>query len=114
MRERAVLNQDLTRSNKFWTEVIHLFQFCWPYEVNNTFHLDHESGLYGFSGLYERQLREIRMWRMDHSFFVSFPDTYDDIVHLDGIPLRLMQPGGEAPATTEEGFDLDMHAAETK
>jgi hypothetical protein len=65
MRERAVLDRDFTRSDKFWNEVIHLFQFCWPYEANEAFCLDQTSGLYTFSGLYERRVREIRM---EHAF----------------------------------------------
>ncbi|KEF58093.1 uncharacterized protein A1O9_06016 [Exophiala aquamarina CBS 119918] len=80
LRERAVLCHGLTQSNKFWTEVIYYFRFCWPYTVDDIVSLDSATGLYGFSKVYDHYVYEIRMWKMDMNFFVSFPETYDDIV----------------------------------
>ena len=109
MRERAVLNQQFTRSDKFWNEVIHLFQFCWPYGADEAFSLDQKSGLYHFSGLYERQVREIRMWKMHPSFFVSYPDTYDDIEGPDYFPLRILPPDAEEGSVETWAVDCRLH-----
>ncbi|KAK6387732.1 hypothetical protein LTS17_001001 [Exophiala oligosperma] len=80
LRERAVLCQNLTQTNKFWTEVIYSFRFCWPYTVHDIVSLDSNTGLYEFSGMFNHHLYEIQMWRMDSKFFESFPETYDDIM----------------------------------
>ncbi|KIW21681.1 hypothetical protein PV08_02261 [Exophiala spinifera] len=91
LRERAVLCQKLTQTNKFWTEVIYLFRFSWPYTVRDVLSLNSDTGLYEFSGMFNNYLYEIQRWRMDLKFFESFPETYDDIIPAEVIerPLHL-------------------------
>ena len=97
LRERAVLCQSLTQTNKFWTEVIYYFRFCWPYTIHEIVSLSPDTGLYEFSGMYNHYLYEIRMWKMDMRFFESFPETYDDIIPALEIE-RPMQPASvDAP-----------------
>ncbi|RMD41175.1 hypothetical protein DV735_g3940, partial [Chaetothyriales sp. CBS 134920] len=80
LRERAVLSEELTRSNKFWTQVIYDFRFHWPYSIADTVWVSPTTGLYEFSPVFNHHVFEIRMWQMDMKFFESFPDTYDDII----------------------------------
>lgn len=134
LRERAVLDQDITKSDQFWREVIQLFEFNWPYSVEDAFWLDQSSGLYNFTGLYERQVREIRMWNMNPSFFTSFPDTFEDIVPAANISMspslplpaadfyRLLPAGAKGGETDKEegntslgrgGYRKGMHGSKT-
>lgn len=80
LRERAVLDQETTKSNRFWREVIQLFHFNWPYAPELLYQFNESSKLYSFTGTYENHIRDIRMWNMNPAFFSSFPATYDDII----------------------------------
>jgi hypothetical protein len=80
LRERAVLSQDMTKSNRFWREVIHLFEFNWPYSAEMPYIYDASADMYRFTGAFENRVRDIRCWNMHTQFFKSFPDTFDDIV----------------------------------
>ncbi|KAK5259362.1 hypothetical protein LTR40_006124 [Exophiala xenobiotica] len=97
LRERAVLCQSLTQTNKFWTEVIYYFRFCWPYTIHEIASLSPGTGLYEFSGMYDHYLYEIRMWKMDMKFFESFPETYDDIIPSLEIERPIQSASVDAP-----------------
>lgn len=75
-----MLCPNLTRTDKFWNEVIYYFRFYWPYNMQDIVMLNPVTKLYEFSGVYDHHLYDIRMWRMDMRFFESFPETYDDIM----------------------------------
>ncbi|ETN45758.1 uncharacterized protein HMPREF1541_09591 [Cyphellophora europaea CBS 101466] len=109
LRERSVLDQETTKSNKFWREVIQLFRLNWPYSPDSAYQLDQNSGLYSFTGTYENHVREIRMWNVDPSFFKSFPATVDDIIPPGSlaplyvrpnplVPLEIMDAVNEEPS----------------
>lgn len=80
LRERAVLDPTLTLSNKFWSDVIYCFRFCWPYDEAEAIKVDPRTKLFGFTGKFQNSVRDIHKWTMDESFFAAFPDTYEDIV----------------------------------
>lgn len=61
------------------------FRLRWSYEQGDVFRLE-ETGLYQFSGLYEKTFRDINLWTMDFEFFEAFPELYDDIIPYEGIP----------------------------
>lgn len=91
LRERAVLNPEITKDNKFWREIIGLFQLHWPYAPEKAFEVSPTTGLLSFSGLYEKHVRDLHMWRMQTDFFKSFPAVFDDIMLITPITL---QPAG--------------------
>lgn len=108
LRERAVLDPTVTRSNKFWREIIGLFELHWPYQPQEAFQVDPITNLYTFSALYENHHREISMWRMKTDFFRSFPAVFEDIVlftHLYRQPST--RPIRAIPATPESNDPLD-------
>lgn len=80
LRERAVLDPSLISSDKFWSDVIYCFRFCWPHEEADAVKLDPQSQLLGFTGTFQNSVRDIDKWKMDQAFFEAFPETFDDIV----------------------------------
>lgn len=93
LRERAVLNPEITKDNKFWREIIGLFQLHWPYAPEQAFEVNPSTGLLSFSGLYEKHVRDLRMWRMQTDFFRSFPGVVDDIMLITPVYLQPVGPG---------------------
>ncbi|KIW79470.1 hypothetical protein Z517_06082 [Fonsecaea pedrosoi CBS 271.37] len=85
LRERFTFADPQLLNNKFWKLFALSFRLHWPYELGDIFRLD-ETGLYQFSGLYEKTFRDINTWTMDCEFFQAFPETYDDIMPYGGIP----------------------------
>lgn len=90
LRERAVQNASLTVSNHFWTRVIYDFRFHWPFVITEAFECDIYAGLFSFSALFEKYIRNIDTWQMDLAFFTAYPETYEDLVAAPTIP-RSMQ-----------------------
>lgn len=80
VRERAVHSQGMTRDNKFWTDIIYRFRFHWPYDPTEAVDFNANTGLFALSGLFQNQVHNIHMWKMDLSFFTGFPELYDDIM----------------------------------
>jgi hypothetical protein len=85
------LDPEVTKSNKFWREIIGLFELHWPYAPEEAFQSDPSTGLFTFSGLYEKHVRDLHMWRMQTDFFKSFPDVFDDIMLIT--PIYIQPPG---------------------
>lgn len=117
LRERAVLDPTVTKSNRFWREIIGLFELHWPYQPEEAFQVDPMTNLFTFSGLYENHVREIRMWRMKTDFFKSFPAVFDDIAMYAQIypqpnitAMRAIEP---APAPSNP-LDEDERQAQSK
>jgi hypothetical protein len=124
LRDRAVLDPSLTKSNRFYREFIALLSFHWPYQTEEAFGIDPITGLYTFSGLYENHFRDLRMWRMHTDFFRSFPDAFDDITPNIPIPMQIqsmpaprVQRVIEAAPTSDllnsEGEDFDTTLQQT-
>jgi hypothetical protein len=80
LRERAVLDPNITLSDRFWNDVIYCFRFYWPYDEADAVKIDPGSKLFGFTGKFQNSVKEIHKWTMDETFFATFPDTFDDIV----------------------------------
>jgi hypothetical protein len=114
LRERAVLDWDLTSPNRFWNDVIYRFRFIWPYEVNEAVKLNPLSRLFHFSGIYKNYVEEISMWTMDSSWFAAFPDTVDDILPALNIewPLDPSASDGEMIAPKALPLPLTEEAVE--
>lgn len=111
LRERAVLCHGMTRSNQFWREVIHLFEFNWPYTTEMPYEFDPRSNIYRFTGAYENRVRDIRCWNMHPQFFKSFPDTFDDIVPSSFVaPLYTQLGFCTTLEDTRDGTDADGQA----
>ncbi|ETN37715.1 uncharacterized protein HMPREF1541_07338 [Cyphellophora europaea CBS 101466] len=92
LRERGVMHPETTKSNKFWRELIQGFELHWPYAPEEAYQVDPTTGLYTFSGLYVKHVREIRMWTMSSSFFRSFPTLVEDMVIVPPIYLQPHPP----------------------
>lgn len=88
LRERAVLNSEVTKSNRFWRELIGLFELHWPYAADEAFQVDPTTTLFTFSGLYEKTVRDLRMWRMRTDFYKSFPDVFEDVMLITPIYIQ--------------------------
>lgn len=108
LRERAVLNPELTAPNKFWNDIIYLFRFWWPQPAADAVMIDPATKLLTFTGRYHNSVRDIHMWRVDESFFASFPETVDDII--PGAPLEwpLCLPGYSESAIATVALPLPL------
>lgn len=82
LRERAIVSQDLTRSNKFWTDLVYHFRMGFP--PQSTIHdaVTHNltTDRWRFTGTFLNHMYEIREWHVDPQFFINWPETYYDIV----------------------------------
>ncbi|KAF2181174.1 hypothetical protein K469DRAFT_752993 [Zopfia rhizophila CBS 207.26] len=55
------------------------FRFDWPFSFEDTFYLDHQTGSYYPSPLFERYHKDLKYWTMDQAFFQKFPNVANDI-----------------------------------
>jgi hypothetical protein len=79
-------------------------------------------GLYQFSGLFEKTVRDIRSWTMSSEFFDVFPDMYDDIMPFDTPLYRDLLSGTQSLAVLPrrkqngqelQGSDVTRHETES-
>lgn len=102
LRERAINQPLLTKTNEFWTKVIYDFRFQWPYTVTDAFDHNVDIGLFSLSGLFQKHVRDLRRWQMDWTFFETYPETYDDLVSVPSISRNLFASLEKQMITAEQ------------
>jgi hypothetical protein len=85
LRERLVLGSEAMLTDTFCDIFAQSFRFHWPDELGDMYLMNPQTGLLQFSGTFTNYLHEIRMWRMDKTFFDAYPETYDDITPTESV-----------------------------
>lgn len=78
-RERLVVSNCETLTNRFFRFFASCFRLSWPYSISDAYEIDPPSGLYSFSNAFLAHIRDIRMWAMGKDFFQYFPELQDDM-----------------------------------
>jgi hypothetical protein len=105
MRERLVVSPDSLLTNDFWDCFRRDFRFSWPFTLQEAYQVDHATGRFQFSSLFENRHHDISMWQMEERFFTSFPEFIDDMKAV-GSDHGEHTAGADYPSGTPYGGEL--------